>query len=1183
MKPKQRQKHAVLTKRKGDRYLIFFLVVLLSTALFVWGKIKETKATFIENFNTTDYMDPTSTVSNWGNGFITLHKKYFMSLWNSDSGKNLVFPNWIDTVTANDFDGDGISDLIVTCSDYANVLAVVQATTITEDEIEFTVTHWIDGSQGDNEEPTLGVGGSTIDSSGYCGLTSGDYDLDGDNDFFFVCSAQDSPYAIKRIWLYKNNLIETGVMSFTLIDLTGQLSSGLGGIGWSSTMMVSVDFDFDDDVDIVFGNKDGQVFEISNLDGAELDSETFLLETEPLFEVSLGSRGINALSCGDFNSDGYYDILIGGKYSSLLYIYWNDETNEFEEFESYQLPDVDDQGPVGAFSQDFDRDGDQDIVLVLEKGEVYYFHNSDSEFTVSSLLSRNEGLDFGAVMDIDSDGISDLLVGDRFDEGEGDQVEAFLFVSEISDYYNLMGTAYSGVVAPDQEFKKLITKVKVKNLQLGYLGKKEKDMRIFLYFSNDGGENWILGKEFKDGDLKKTHDIKDIKFKGYGSELVWKAEFVAKEDKVELEEASEDTPVIYGMELEYSYIDEMEFSRSSSQTASIKVGDQTKNVVIAATFIYPSLEGHLRAYDMTTMLFDGESQYSLKTVSEQDVESSTGRSVIPEGVEILWDAGDLLKETHPMNRNIYTSVPNASTGELERIDFIEANDNILKKYVKKHKKHDRSVYDFVRGEDRPWKLAWIDHSTPAILRPPKGNASLKGDGYLEFKNTWSNRAESVIVGGNGGMFNCFDLATGAELWGYIPFNLLYPLKKMIKDRKKEAWYFNPKGEYYVDGRPVIEDVYIDKDGDGNKEWITMLLIGQGKGKGKYKRPKGEEKKGKYFYNALDITNPENPQPLWEFSPDKIGQTWSTPAVGKVRYGSEDYWVAFVGSGYKAKEKDFYIIDLSTGDVLWSFRANAEIPGSPAIIDIDQNGFVDRVYVGDLKGTMWRVDLTQETWTAEDIYQDAEEYPIITKPALWCASGETTPHVYFGTGGDDKAKDDKYYSFIALIDGEEPEAEWFIGDKGKLKLKKAEDMGKMEKGEKVWADPVISDGVVYFSTFEGNIEDVDPVKDEDLDGKLYARYIDVSSWTPGSTAFSGSETYLVLKSKTRAAVTVGGMRENEEGTRERDVFIHEYDSTLQVLSRGGGTLTGHDDGSDGGDPAKTGLRIRSWREVYRIIK
>jgi len=148
-------------------------------------------------------------------------------------------------------------------------------------------------------------------------------------------------------------------------------------------------------------------------------------------------------------------------------------------------------------------------------------------------------------MDIDSDGKCELIVGEKFDDGGGNQVEAFLFMSAISDYYNLTGTAYSSVVASEQEFKKLVTKVKVKNLQLGYLGSKEKDLKIKLYLSNDGGENWILGKEFKDGDLTNTHDLKDVKFAGYGSQLVWKAEFIAQKDNINdgSGEVSEDTPV----------------------------------------------------------------------------------------------------------------------------------------------------------------------------------------------------------------------------------------------------------------------------------------------------------------------------------------------------------------------------------------------------------------------------------------------------------------------------------------------------------------------------------------------------------------------------------------------------------------------------------------------------------------
>ncbi len=290
---------------------------------------------------------------------------------------------------------------------------------------------------------------------------------------------------------------------------------------------------------------------------------------------------------------------------------------------------------------------------------------------------------------------------------------------------------------------------------------------------------------------------------------------------------------------------------------------------------------------------------------------------------------------------------------------------------------------------------------------------------------------------------------------------------------------------------------------------------------------------------------------------------------------EDKWVAFVGSGDKSKKNYFHVIDIETGELLWYFDSKemdgGRLPGSPNTVDINEDGYADRVYIGDLKGRMWKVDLKEDVWIAEAIYKDIEKYPIITKPAIWVnsAGGETDPRLYFGTGGDEKAKDDQFYAFIALIDDGNPNIEWYLGDKSKLKPgKDAIEIGKTEKGEKFWADPVVIDRVVYFSSFKGDIEDVDPLKDTITAGKLYGRYIDSSSGNLGGTAFIFGEDFLILESKTRAHVTRGGQRKNPEGEYERDVFIQEYNSTLQVISRGGGPKS---------------LRVKSWREVYKIIK
>lgn len=74
---------------------------------------------------------------------------------------------------------------------------------------------------------------------------------------------------------------------------------------------------------------------------------------------------------------------------------------------------------------------------------------------------------------------------------------------------------------------------------------------------------------------------------------------------------------------------------------------------------------------------------------------------------------------------------------------------------------------------------------------------------------------------------------------------------------------------------------------------------------------------------------------------------------------------------------------------------------------------------------------------------------------------------------------------------------------------------------------------------------------------------------GSTAFrtaTGQVESLGLEIKTRAAVTIGETTQ-AGGIRKKEVYIQEYDSTLQKLEQ----------------PAGPMLRIKSWREIFKIIK
>jgi len=446
------------------------------------------------------------------------------------------------------------------------------------------------------------------------------------------------------------------------------------------------------------------------------------------------------------------------------------------------------------------------------------------------------------------------------------------------------------------------------------------------------------------------------------------------------------------------------------------------------------------------------------------------------------------------------------------------------------------------------------------------------------------------VGANEGMLHCFDALTGEEIWGFIPYNLLPKLKNMwAVDAATGERYFSR--DVYVDGSPMSEDVYIDADGDGSQEWRTILICGQGPGYG------SSIAGGLNYYFALDITDPYDPQPLWEFTHKRVGETWSIPVFGKISKSGTETWVAFTGSGYDNNPdlrtgNRFYAVDLETGQEFWKFNAREvntktvhgfswniknTIPGSPSAIDSDQDGKTDSVYFADLDGRVWKVDTTinfrrRRNWSAVAIYEDANNYPIITKPEAWInpASSASVPHVFFGTGGDDAAPGDTTYSFVALLDSPTPEVEWFLGDPVLLNLDPAKDMGDLDVGAKVWSDPVVANYIVYFSTLTLSIESVDPCVNLEGAGKLYGRFVQsLAGSAVGGSAFrdaSGTLQNLDLASKTRSAVALGDT-ERVSGNRKREVYIQEYDSTVQKLEQ----------------PVGAVLKIKSWREIYKVIR
>ncbi|MDD8026078.1 MAG: PilC/PilY family type IV pilus protein [Acidobacteriota bacterium] len=1118
-------------------------------------------------------------------------------------------PAWINGLTANDFDLDGWPDYVATSSSYSNVLAFVRNMGASGSVGTFQIASWIDGCAGNYSGwPTLGVGGSAIDTEGHIGMTSGDYDGDGDYDFILIVSTTAGDCDLKRVWLYKNNLItggrNTGAVSFTRTDLTSAWASTVGGIAWSATMAASVDLDADGDIDVIIGNRSGDVFKATNTGNGAINAQTLAVGSTPLISTGWGGHGVSTVSVANFDGSAGLDIILGSVSTADLRFYANDGTGQFSLAASFTdgtgnlTNNMYDGAATVSLAYDFDRDGDQDLIIGTDNynyggdgygGKCYYFKNGGSgDFTVSLIFNGQTkypevyDFDLGAVLDFDNDGDMDFLIADG-----NDTQYYYLFVNALANLYNIKGTGLSVNLTPAMTGDQYaITQVRMTAIAQSVLGSSSTGLEVDYFVSNNDGQTWEYYAGFTASGIRSVTNQAWHSFHSYGSSLRWKAVFSAPDDSIPgYSDASYETPVVDTLRMEYVYVERQEYSRSSAAAYQGTVGGKTRKLLLSASFIFPGSEGQLRAYDLTGVKVLTTSGSTLQTISQSDLGSAAGRTVATGGT-LYWDAGRLLAGRAASDRAIYCSYrPNSSTA-YSRLNFTTANTNTLASLLADSNNDNAGLIEFVRGVGRDWKMGSILHSNPVILGPPAGDAVAMGTGYSAFMQTWAGRTPVVFLGANDGMLHCFDVATGAELWGYIPYNLIPKLKNMsAKDAYSGERYFVP--DNYVDGTPSVSDAYI------NGAWKTILVCGQGAGYG------SSVGGGLNYYFALDVTDPTNPQPLWELTNTYMGETWSVPAIGQVMQSSTARWVAFMGSGYDNSSSAvvgnrFFVVRLDTGAILVNRSVSnvntntkshpnkytdiyVTIPGSPTAVDTDRDGFTEYVYVGDLDGRLYRMPLTNSNttyWTLTAIYTDRCNYPIITKPAVYAeaSTGGFPLHIYFGTGGDDRAPTDRYYSLIGLRDDESSRTiEWYMGNAAELGLSSSLRVGGFAAGEKVWADPVVSDKIVYLSTLSGSIENVNPCLNLADLGRLYARFtLAVSGSVMGSSALKNASGTAVenlqLASKSRKAVTVAE-RQKAPGAYKREVYINEYDSTIERLEQPVGAL----------------LRITSWREIIKVVR
>jgi type IV pilus assembly protein PilY1 len=419
-----------------------------------------------------------------------------------------------------------------------------------------------------------------------------------------------------------------------------------------------------------------------------------------------------------------------------------------------------------------------------------------------------------------------------------------------------------------------------------------------------------------------------------------------------------------------------------------------------------------------------------------------------------------------------------------------------------------------------------------------------------FYEKLKNRTKVIIAGANDGMLHAFNTKTGNEEWGFIPYSLLKNLKLMTTTHT-----------YYVDGSPKVADVWdytiaIDPSGKTKKpiEWKTVLVCGLRKG-------------GKHYF-ALDITDTLNPKYLWEFPKPadtetlaRLGQSWSEPAIGKVKIeeGNDlvERWAAFIGGGYDPYDQKkgteaitgnvFFVIDIMTGEIIKEFSGlvlmRHSFTASPTTLDINSDGYVDKVYIGDLAGQMWVFDVSSDEitkksnsqWTGKRLFkaplEPLEKHNCYYQPAV-AFDKYGNPWVYFGTGDkenpiDTKNPQERFYA--VMDDGIEtetypyPREEKHLKDVTNLntfsidKTKKGWYI-KLEKSgdrlEKVLGKAAVFNKLLYFTTFFYN-DKGDPCSVSG-DSKLY-----IVEYLSGGGAFVLDD-YLKGNPSDRSRIIGGGV-------------------------------------------------------------
>lgn len=422
--------------------------------------------------------------------------------------------------------------------------------------------------------------------------------------------------------------------------------------------------------------------------------------------------------------------------------------------------------------------------------------------------------------------------------------------------------------------------------------------------------------------------------------------------------------------------------------------------------IYPKRwQGHLGAF-----AFKNDGSMPLKTFPGVGLDTAYLR----------WDAGNILRKRNIVNdpRTIYTAFKGPSLFYLNPLNDTMGGGNVKPESLGLATGQWDSLrtivnYVYYDTDSGNAKFGWMGdpfHAGPLDVGPPNPyftNDTLYAD-YVYNLRTLHKRPRRVYSQTNDGMLHIFRADTlldstnggGRELCAIVPNHVRPWLRYMLYAH-----------DYTLDGPMLSTHILVPELHNSMlwewEDWRTILVCGERTG-------------GRYYY-ALDITHPDSgvgittgyPRYLWEYGAAQeptMGYTFGKATVCRV-YDSTAApyrrYVAFLPGGYDCNQPgrgNFVLaVDAWTGELL------AKIPlglnGTAAQVrpvDLNYDGYVEWLYVGDMNGDVWRIILNNRPyraqWHAKKLFQATAPYnkPIFGQVSV-AADFQNILYIMWGTG------------------------------------------------------------------------------------------------------------------------------------------------------------------------------------------